>query len=39
VAPAGALAVTAREGVLHWVLSKVGGLEVAEASGEGREGG
>jgi hypothetical protein len=38
-APAGALAVTAREGALHWVLSKVDGLEVAEASGEGREGG
>jgi len=38
-APAGALAVTAREGALHWVLSKVYGLEVAEAGGEGREGG
>jgi len=38
-APAGALAVTAREGALHWVLSKVDGLEVAEAGGEGREGG
>ena len=38
-APAGALGVTAREGALHWVLSKGGGLEVAEASGEGREGG
>ena len=38
-APAGALGVTARGGALHWVLSKGGGLEVAEASGEGREGG
>ena len=38
-APAGTLAVIAREGALHWVLSKVDGLEVAEAGGEGREGG
>ncbi len=38
-APGGALAVTAREGALHWVLPKADGLEVAEASGEGREGG
>ena len=37
-APAGALAVTAREGALHWVLPKADGLEVAEAGGEGREG-
>ncbi len=38
-APGGALAVTARESALHWVLPKADGLEVAEASGEGREGG
>lgn len=38
-APAGALAVTAREDALHWVFPKADGSEVAEASGEGREGG
>jgi hypothetical protein len=38
-APAGALAVTAWEGALHWVLPKAEGLEVAEASGEGGDGG
>ncbi|MEC8716328.1 MAG: hypothetical protein VXX81_00730, partial [Pseudomonadota bacterium] len=38
-APAGALAVTAWEGSLHWVLPKAEGLEVAEASGEGGDGG
>ena len=38
-APVDALAVTAREGALHWVLPKAEGLEVAEASGEGGDGG
>lgn len=38
-APASALAVTAWEGALHWVLLREGALEVAEASGEGCEGG
>ena len=37
-APADAFAVTARGGALHWVLPKAEGLEVAEASGEGRDG-
>jgi len=38
-APAGALGVTAGPRALHWVLSKGDGSEVAEASGQGREGG
>jgi hypothetical protein len=38
-APKGALAVTAQGNALHWVLPKGEGSEVAEAGGQGREGG